>query len=173
MTNASDLIIPMFGPMAIWILVSIVFGPFQVWMGTSKLRRRRKPPLAWSECVLISLADGNLFIFAIGTAGGVLAVALMEFTRGNGELFNFRIVGIFLMLISLFIIVWAAHAWTDAKAAHSAKENNRGPHHARLIHTVHGLIDRRDVVGSIWYASFAFICALVTEGLRLVATINL
>src|SRR5947208_2226088 len=105
MANQTDLFAPMFGPMAIWLCISAIFGPFQVWMGASKCRRRQTPPLSWSDCVMTSLADGNLFIFAIGTAGGVLAVALMEFYRAEGELFRFRGVGIVLMLISLGIIV--------------------------------------------------------------------
>ena len=173
MASSSDLIVPMFGPMAIWICISAVFGPFQVWMGASKCRRRQSPPPPWSDCVMTSLADGNLFIFAIGTAGGVLAVALMEFYHGHGELYRFRGVGIVLIIASLLIIVLAAHAWTDAKSAHSAQGGHRGSQQALLVHAIHGTIDPRDVHGSIRYGFMAFTCALMTEGLRLVEALNL
>jgi hypothetical protein len=163
MTNSSDL----FGPMAIWICISAVFGPFQVWMGASKCRRRQNPPPDWSDCAMASLADGNLFIFAIGTAGGVLAVALMEFYRGHGELFEHRGIGMVLIIASLVIIVLSAHAWTDAKAAQPPPTGHRGAQQNSLTHAIHGIINPRDVHGSIYYGGAAFTCALTTEGLRL------
>ena len=174
MAGSSELIAPMFGPMAIWILISAVFGPFQVWMGASKFRRRQSPTPPWSSCVMASLADGNLFIFAIGTAGGVLAVTLMEFFNGHGELFHFRSVGISLIIASLFIIALAAHAWTDAKAAANPIPRTRhGASDAHLLHALHAPIALRDVKGSIRYGFMAFTCALVTEGLRLIEALGL
>ena len=76
-------------------------------MGALKCRRRAITPPSWWECILVSLGDGNLFIFAIGTAGGVLAVGLMEFYRGAGELHHYRGMGVFLILASFLIIFFA------------------------------------------------------------------
>jgi len=168
MANTADLV----GPMAIWIGISLVFGPFQVWMGASKCRRRENPPRPWSECVTISLADGNLFIFAIGTAGSVMAVALMELYRDHGVLHQFKPLGFLLLIVSLLTIVIASVAWTDAKAAQSTSGPAGGKRKPNLAHDLHGLIGERDVRGSVYFASIAFVCALVIEGLRLVEALG-
>lgn len=174
MSNTADFLASMFGPMAIWIGISLVFGPFQVWMGASKYRRRKTGPPPWSECVTISLADGNLFIFSIGTAGSVMAIGLMELYRDHGALHHFKVVGFVLLIIAIIVIVAAAVIWTDAKAAQPeprAAKGKRGK--PDPVHDVHGLISARDVRGSVYFASIAFICALVLEGLRLVEALNI
>jgi hypothetical protein len=170
----SDLLLPMFGPMAIWLCISVVFGPFQVWMGVLKIRRRNVPAPTVRECVAKSLGDGNLFIFSIGTAGSVLAVALMEFYRGAGGLFEYRGIATLLIIISLFVIVFAAHEWTDAK---SAAHDHTAPPSPSTQHAATGPTDadeiaRRDIEWSMRFATLAFICALLTEGLRLIEALH-
>ena len=174
MPSTADFIAPMFGPMAIWLGISLVFGPFQVWISASKCRRRKTPPPPWSECVTLSLADGNLFIFSIGTAGSVMAIGLMELSRDHGALHHFKVVGFSLLFISIVITVAAAVIWTDAKAAQSASSPVKGKRSKPdLAQELDGRINARDVRGSVYFASIAFICALVIEGLRLIEALNL
>ncbi len=149
------------GVLLIWVSVSLTFSLLQVWMGTMKWRRRANPPPTWPECVLVSLADGNLFIFSISTAGSVLAVVLIDFFLHEGIVTKFSLLGIGLILCSFIIIVLSAIEWTDAKSAHVRRGG-----HSNSMASVHGLLKPRDIVGSVRFASFAFICALITEALK-------
>src|SRR5579862_1388731 len=160
-------ILPMLWPMIIWVIVASVFGLFQVWWGASKYRHRKLPVPSWIECIRTSIADGNLFIFSIATAGGVFAVTLMEISSSRGQLFQFIQVGALLILASVFVIFFSAHFWAEAKSGTSHQSAKGRPRSAPTRYDLHGLIDDTYIPISIRLASASFICALITEGLRL------
>jgi hypothetical protein len=152
-----------FEPMLLWTSVSAVFGLFQIWTGTLKCRHRA-PDIGWDQCVKASMADGNLLIFAIGTAGGVLAVTLSELFRRSGGLYEHYQASILMIPVAFIIIVFAANAWTEGKVANGSKPKGSGS-----WSETSGLsaeLDDRSITESIYAGSCALIFAIITEALR-------
>ena len=98
-----------------------------------------------------------------------MAIALMEFYRDHGALHHFKPIGFYA----------AHHLFPDHRGlllrvdgcqgrASGSRDRRQKTQQARsLSAALHGTINPRDAVNSVYYASAAFVCALVTEGLQM------
>jgi hypothetical protein len=96
-----------------------------------------------------------------------MAVVLSEFWRQDGGLYVSSRIGIVLMMVSMYVIVFSAHWWTEAKALATP---GTPPHRTQRPRTnptgIHAPLSNRDIDASIRFASISLVIALFTEVLR-------
>jgi len=69
---------------AVWFVVVLTLGLIQVPLGTL-LHKSQAPKTRWRRCLWVSLTDCHLFIFSIGTSGGIIGtVASAMLMRAYG-----------------------------------------------------------------------------------------
>jgi hypothetical protein len=155
--------------LAVWIFGAGVLGLMQVWIQYSKYHRELRmhgDVVERSICLMLSVADGSLFIFSISTAGGGLGAALTYIyhalaetthgSKGSGTI-------LMLLLLYLFIIVFCALEWTYPRPKINLDQASVIiSEHARKVGLSEPL-QINDIFNSIFFAFMALIASGAIE----------